>query len=261
MKNKYKSYLDFGNQFKIYSDFNGIFGNKKTVEYYIKPFDLMRVKNKIVLDIGAGAGRISKNILKFKPKKIFCLEPSKAIQVAKKNIKEKNCIFLNYTGEKINFINKFDFIFSIGVLHHTPNIKQIIRKALKALKKKGELIFWIYGYDDIKSYVYAINKIRNFTIFFPDKILIFFSNLLNILCYFYSVLCYVFNLPLKNYFIKIFSKFSYSKRNLIIFDQLNPAYTKYYSYNDVFDLMKSLKIKNYKIINKDNYSWTVIIKK
>ena len=68
-------------------------------------------------------------------------------------------------------------------------------------------------------------------------------------------------MPLKNYFTKLFNNFSFSKRNLIIFDQLNPVYAKYYSYKDILKLTKNLKIKNLRIINKDNYSWTVIIKK
>ncbi len=261
MKKITDSYKDFGKQFKIYKDFDGNFGNKETIKYYIDPFDLNKIKNKTILDIGAGAGRITKNLLKFKPKQIYSLEPSEAIDVAKKNINEKNVIFLNYKGEKLNFKNKFDYIFSIGVLHHTPNIKLILKKALNSLKPNGQLIIWLYGCEQIKTYVFMINLLRKITIHMPDKFLIFLSNIINLFSYAYYVLCFFFNLPLKDYLLNLFNKFSYSKRNLIIFDQLNPVYAKYYSYKDILKLLKSLKISNSKIINKDNYSWTVVIKK
>lgn len=261
MIKKTDSYKNFGKQFKLYDNFKGNFGKKKTIEYYINPFNLKKIKNKTVLDIGAGAGRITKNLLKFKPKKIYSLEPSEAIVVAKKNIKNKNVIFLNYKGEKLNYKNKFDYIFSIGVLHHTPNINTILKKALNSLKSNGELIFWLYGYENIKSYVLMINLLRKVTPYIPDRLLIFLSIILNFTSYLYFILCLFFNMPLKNYFIKLFSKFSFSKRSLIIFDQLNPIYAKYYSYKDIIKITKNLKIKNFKIINKDNYSWTVIIKK
>ena len=261
MKKKTDSYKDFGKQFKLYNNFKGNFGKKKTIEYYIKPFDLKKIRNKTILDIGAGAGRITKNLLRFKPRKIYSLEPSEAIEVAKKNIKNKKVFFLNFKGEKLKYKNKFDYIFSIGVLHHTPNIKIILKKALNSLKSNGEFVFWLYGYENIKSYVLLINLLRKITINMPDKLLIFLSIILNFFSYFYFVLCFFFNMPLKNYFTKLFNNFSFSKRNLIIFDQLNPVYAKYYSYKDILKLTKNLKIKNLRIINKDNYSWTVIIKK
>ena len=261
MNKKFNSYKDFGKQFKIYNDFNGNFGKKKTIEYYIKPFDLKKIKKKTILDIGAGAGRITKNLLKFKPFKVYSLEPSEAIDVAKKNIKNQNVVYLNYKGESLDYKNKFDYIFSIGVLHHTPNIKIILEKALNALKPNGEIIFWLYGYENIKIYVFIVNILRKVTVIMPDKLLICFSIILNIFSYFYYFLCLFFKMPLKDYFIKLFNNFSFSKRNLIIFDQLNPSYTKYYSYNDIVQLTKKFKIQKLRIINKDNYSWTVIIKK
>ena len=36
------------------------------------------------MDVGSGSGRILKNLIQFSPKKIYSIEPSKAIWVAKK---------------------------------------------------------------------------------------------------------------------------------------------------------------------------------
>ena len=49
----------------------------------------------------------------------------------------------------------------------------------------------------------------------------------------YIILCKFLNLPLKKYFINVFNKCGWKKRNDIIFDQLNPAYSKYYKKEEI----------------------------
>ena len=51
------------------------------------PFDPNNIKNTVVMEVGSGSGRILQNLIKFYPKKIYSIEPSKAIEVAKKNNK------------------------------------------------------------------------------------------------------------------------------------------------------------------------------
>ena len=64
------SYLDFGQQFEIDNKIDGYHGSKEMLEEIVHPFDLKLIKNKVVMEVGSGSGRILKNLLKFKPKKI-----------------------------------------------------------------------------------------------------------------------------------------------------------------------------------------------
>tara|TARA_B100001121_G_scaffold297019_1_gene303018 strand:- start:851 stop:1009 length:159 start_codon:yes stop_codon:yes gene_type:complete len=44
----------------------------------------------------------------------------------------------------------------------------------------------------------------------------------------------------------------------VVFDQLNPKYSKYYKKNEVVDLLNDAGFEVDKIFHRDNYSWTAI---
>ena len=259
--NHKESYQDFGKQFYIYQDIDGYFGSARMFRDNIYPYNPIRIKNKVIMDVGSGAGKILKNILRFSPKKIYSIEPSNAINIAKKNIKSNKIKFLNIKAENISLKNKIDIAFSIGVIHHIPNAKLAIRKIYESLKAKGQIIFWVYGYENNEKYIFFSNLLRRICLLLPDRILVILSTALNLLSYSYFILCKIFNLPLKDYLNNVFFKCSFKKRTLIIFDQLNPAYVKYYKKKDIKILLKNLNFKSVIIHNRQNYSWTVIATK
>ena len=260
------SYKDFGNQFVVDSNLDGYWGSKKNFKDMVGPFDLKKIRNKTCMDVGSGSGRILKNLIKLGPKKIYSIEPSKAINVAKKNLKpylknKKKIEFLNIKGENLRLKNKVDYCFSLGVIHHTPKAKKVCKKIYQSLKKNGKFVCWLYGYEGNELYILIFNNLRRITILLPDFLLRFISILLNFATYFYQLLCKFINLPLKDYFKNNFSKLSFEKRNYVIFDQLNPSYAKYYTKDDCQKLFKSSGFKNISIHSRDNYSWVVIGKK
>lgn len=259
--NHKESYKDFGKQFYIYQDIDGDFGSVRMFKDNIFPYNPIKIKNKVIMDVGSGAGKILKNILRFSPKKIYSIEPSNAINIAKKNIKSNKIEFLNIKAENISLKNKINIAFSIGVIHHIPNAKRVMRKIYQSLKKGGEIIFWVYGYENNEKYIFFSNLLRRICIILPDAILVILSNILNLLCYLYLVLCNIFNMPLKKYFNEVFFKCTFKKRTLIIFDQLNPSYVKYYKKEDIVSLLKNFDFKSITIQNRHDYSWTVIAKK
>ena len=66
------------------------------------------------------------------------------------------------------------------------------------------------------------------------------------------------NLPLKNYWINVFNKYGWEKRKDVIFDQLNPAYAKYYKKDEIEKELIDAGFSNLKIHHRHNYSWTVV---
>ena len=255
------SFKDFGNQFLVDSKIDGYWGGIKMLEDIVYPFKLQKIKNKIIMEVGTGSGRILKNLLKFKPKNLYAIEPSKAIKIAKKNLNNKKVKFFNIKGENIKFKNKLDYIFSLGVIHHTPNYELVLKKIKFALKKKGKFILWVYGKEGNELYLFIFNNLRKLTIYMPDFILRIMSHILNIFCYAYGFLCNFLRLPLQKYFLKIFNKCSFEKRSYIIFDQLNPSYAKYFTKNEIKEVLEKIGFKILIIKNRHKYSWTVICEK
>tara|TARA_Y100001970_G_scaffold294156_1_gene447656 strand:+ start:23619 stop:24464 length:846 start_codon:yes stop_codon:yes gene_type:complete len=132
-------------------------------EYFnIFPFELIN-ENSIGFDAGAGTGRWAK-IFSNKVKKLYCIEPSKAINVCKSNLKnKKNCNFLNIKIEDFDAQeSSMDFGYCIGVLHHISHTQIAINHCVSKLKKGSPFLVYIYYNFDNKPYwFYLIWKVSN----------------------------------------------------------------------------------------------------
>ena len=166
MKIDHKESLeDFGNQFAIDKKIDNYWGSNELLKDIVYPFKLDSIKNKIIAEVGVGSGRIIKQLLSFLPQKIYAIEPSKAIEIAKKNNKDylNKLEFLNIRGQNITFDSELDFIFSIGVIHHIPQADEVCKKIYKSLKPGGKFIVWLYGKEGNELYLLIFNNLRRFT--------------------------------------------------------------------------------------------------
>ena len=190
---------------------------------------------------------------------VYAVEPSAAFDVLTKNImsdKEKVTCY-KLPGDKIPLIN-IDLAISFGVIHHIPNPKATIDRVYKILNKGGKFLIWIYGYEGNEHYLKFILPIRKITRKIPDSLLDFISSILNIFASIYVFLCKFISLPLREYVISVFSKLDWMSRKMVIFDQLNPTYTKYYLKKEAEDILKISGFNNVKSENRHKYSWSVI---
>ena len=129
---------DFGNEWTLYDqDFIKINEKKEIFDdyFYNFPFKLIN-KDSVGFDIGCGTGRWA-FFFAPKVKKIYCIEPSNAINVAKSNLsKFNNVVFLK---EKISELslkkNSMDFGYSLGVLHHINDTENALKIIVSKLKK------------------------------------------------------------------------------------------------------------------------------
>lgn len=64
--------------------------------------------------------------------------------------------------------NSFDYIFSLGVLHHTPNPKEAFKNLVRYLKKDGKIAIWVYSTEP-KTHV--SDMLRNITTRLPLSLL------------------------------------------------------------------------------------------
>ena len=258
-----ESYKEFGEQFMIDSNIDDYWGSKDMLKDIVNPFTLTSVKNKVIMEVGVGSGRILNNLVKFLPKKAIAVEPSQAIKIAKKNnaLSKVKIEFLNLKAEDIKIKKKVDYVFSLGVIHHIPNYKKACKRIYDSLKPNGKFIIWVYGYEGNELYLLIFNNIRRITRILPDSVLRIFCTFLNLVCYLYIFLCKFIKLPMQQYMLEVFGKCSFEKRNYIIFDQLNPSFSKYFKKKELTDLLKDSGFKNVNINHRHGYSWLAIAKK
>ena len=127
ISNKEKdSISDFGKQFKYHNNIDDYWGSQEILKDIVNPFDLNLVKNKIICEIGVGSGRILKNLIKLSPKKIYAIEPSEAIEIAKKNYGNRDIIFTKNecTNTQLSD-NSIDYIFALGLFDYIENIENV----------------------------------------------------------------------------------------------------------------------------------------
>ena len=158
----------FGEEWSKFDSFSEAEIEKIGNEYFDIINDKIINKNTVVLDIGCGSGRWD-YYLADKVRFIEAIDPSNAVFVASQMLKNKDNVRITQASvSNIPFNDEsFDFIMSLGVLHHIPNTKQAIADAVKKLKKGG--YFFVYLYYDLDN--------RN--IFY--KFLFKFSNIIRLL--------------------------------------------------------------------------------
>lgn len=107
-------------------------------------------KNSYVLDIGCGTGRWTK-YLSQKAGFIEALDPSDAVLAADELLKGiDNVRITKASVETIPFPDEtFDFVMSIGVLHHIPNTQNAMIDCVKKVKKGG--YFYCYLYYNLEN--------------------------------------------------------------------------------------------------------------
>jgi len=260
MDNNVKTIKDFGEQWLKYRDISGFFGSMDLFTDIVFPF--LRpdeIKGCKVAEIGSGSGRIVNMLLESGVQHIVAVEPSDAFAVLVRNIRNyEKVTCLKITGDQLPEYGDLDYVFSIGVLHHIPDPKPVVEAAYKALKPGGHHLVWLYGEEGNALYLTVLKPFRALTNKLPHPILSILVWIIYFPTRLYVKLCQRFPLHLRDYMLHVFGKMSPEKQRLIIYDQLNPAYAKYYTRQEAINLLEDEGFVNVRIHHRHRYSWTVI---
>jgi SAM-dependent methyltransferase len=255
-----KTINDFGRQWLIYRDNEGFYSSMELFSDITSPFiNASEITDCRVAEIGSGTGRIVNMLLEAGAKYVVALEPSDAFEVLCRNIKQPEKVTcLKITGDHLPAYGDLDYIFSIGVLHHILNPKPIVEAAFRALRPGGHFLVWLYGKEGNGFYLSFVRPLRVLTKRLPHFALSALVRMIYWPLLFYMRLCRRLLLPLQEYMAAVFEKMSPEKRRLIIYDQLNPSYAKYYTRQEAEKLFIDGKFKNVRTHHRHGYSWTVI---
>lgn len=118
-----------------------------------------KIKNKDVLDVGCGAGRLS-IMMAFAAKSVDAFDFSKtAIAIAKKNAECSGVMNVNFFVDELEKFSpkkgkKYDLITLIGVLEHVKDPLADLIKLKKLLKKNGYLVVGCPNFLNFRGYTY-----------------------------------------------------------------------------------------------------------
>ena len=156
-------------------------------------FSPAELKSRMILDVGCGTGRFME-IAGSQGAEVVGVDLSFAVETAVENMKgrpkahvvQADIFHLPFKP------GSFDFIYSLGVLHHTPSTSEAFRRVAPLLRAGGDISIWVYSNES------RFEKVRNaFTDFYR-----FFTSRMPIRLLWW--LCHV-SIPL--YYLKKLGKF------------------------------------------------------
>ena len=270
MKNKDQKVInDFGNEWKTYNQRD--IDSKEIKELFnhyfsIFPFDKINT-NSEGFDMGCGSGRWAKFIAP-KVRLLHCIDPSRAIQVAKKKLKKFNNVSyhrksLEKSGLKSN---SQDFGYSLGVLHHVPHTNLAIKTCVKLLKPGAPFLLYIYYSFDNRPYWFKfLWNISNFIRLIINKLPKFLKF---IICDFIAVIVYfplsrfIFFLEKFGLELKKFPLYFYRSKSFYVMrtdsrDRFGTPLEKRFSKKEIHKMMKESGLHRIKFKNNEPF-WTVI---
>lgn len=128
---------------------------------WIHPIDRDFFRGKRVLDSGCGKGRHLVLSAQFGAGEVVGVDLSEAVEAAFENTRHlPNVHVVQADIYQLPLRPEYDYVYSIGVLHHLPDPEAGFRKLLEKLRPGGTLSAWVYGRENNGWIIYAVNPIR-----------------------------------------------------------------------------------------------------
>jgi SAM-dependent methyltransferase len=145
---------------------------------YLQPHDPASLRGRMLLDVGAGSGRHSREAAELGAR-VVAVDVGEAIHVARGNLPD-DVLTVQADAERLPFaVETFDFVMSIGVLHHLPDTERALQSLVQYVKPGGWLHIYLYWQPERASHraiLRGVNAVRRITARMPHA-------LLHVLCY------------------------------------------------------------------------------
>lgn len=216
------------------------------------------LKNKWILDAGCGSGRFAEIALSAGAK-VVALDYSTAVDATYKNLKNHPNLFIVQADIYSMPLpeNFFDFVYSLGVLQHTPDVEKAFKALIPILKPKGKICVDFY-WKRFRTMMHSKYILRPITKRIPKETLFNFlqkhinkllilSNIIGKVPYFGFALKKL--IPVANYkgIFPLTEKQHLEWSLLDTFDMLSPMYDKPQSAKAVKKFFKSANLTDIEI--------------
>ena len=164
----------------------------------------------------------------------------------------------NQRGDELCPREPLDYVMSIGVIHHIPEPAGTMRAAYRALQPGGRCFVWLYAREGNELYLRLVEPVRRVTTRLPHILLAPLVWLTYFGLCFYRPVAGWFDWPLREYLQNVLWPMTPAKRRLVIYDQLNPAFAKYYTREEAHQLFAAAGFTEIQLHHRHGYSWSVL---
>jgi ubiquinone/menaquinone biosynthesis C-methylase UbiE len=224
-------------------------------------------KESVGFDLGCGTGRWAKSVAP-KVKKLICIDPSNAIDIAKKNLSNfDNCEFQSATVDDISIDNNsMDFGYSLGVLHHVPDTEMGIKQCAEKLKKGAPLLLYLYYRFDNRPFwfrfIWSITDLlRKVISKMPYGLRYIFSQIIAVVVYFPLARTAFYlgklNLNVSNFPLSSYKNLSFYTMRTDALDRFGTRLEQRFTRNEIKNMMENAGLENIKFSNSKPF-WVAV---
>jgi SAM-dependent methyltransferase len=186
----WKTVESFGKEWNRFDFFNDSEIEKIGNDYFDIVTSQMMNKGSTVLDVGCGSGRWIKYVAD-KVRFVEGIDPSNSVYTAANFLNPNTNVRITHSSiDTLPFPDSsFDFVYSLGVLHHIPETKKAMQKCVEKLKPGGAFLIYLYYNLDNRGFLFKFiftlsNLIRFFVSKLPSSVKMFFCDFLTISLYY-----------------------------------------------------------------------------
>lgn len=184
-----KTVASFGSEWKAFHGFSQEEIQKLGENYFDIVSEEMLNRGDHVLEVGCGSGRF----LKFLSNRVLSItgvDPSEAVFAANQLLgKDEKVQLVKASASDLPYDDaSFDFVYSIGVLHHIPDTARAMKDCVRKLKQGGYFLTYIYYNLDNRGIVFRalfgiVNGMRALISKMPGALKRFSCDLLAVFLY------------------------------------------------------------------------------
>ncbi len=150
---------NFGWQWKNFTQEDERYSEQ--LQGWLQPVKPEFFAGKVVLEGGCGKGRHTKLAAEWGAKEVVGIDLGEAVESAFDLTRDlPNVHIAQCDIFKLPLKKAFDYAFSVGVLHHTPDPKRAFLSLAGKVKKGGHISAWIYGAENNEWITRYVNPIR-----------------------------------------------------------------------------------------------------
>lgn len=215
-------------------------------------------QDKLVVDVGCGAGRLSRLASEFGAREVFAVDVGRAIDTANElSGSYANIHFIQANLFELPFKSRFDIVFSMGVLHHTPDPMKAAKAILGCLTTGGKLGVWVYGREGNEFMGPLMNFFRRLTVQLsnPTKEMLA-KTIVKMEETVYALIPKSVRSLFYGDYLDYFNRsLSADDRSYVAFDFLSTPLVHYLSRKDIESFIKDSQLTDFHLLRVNSNSW------